>query len=205
MEAIDELVRLLGSMRQVVVLLADEDVDENLSSISSCRGSTFLNVVALGNVGASKSAILDSLIGHPVFPTRENGATRAPIYIDLQKDGSLSSKSIILQIDNKSQQLQTIRAPSLKLVDLPGLDQRIMDETLVSEYAQHNDVILLVIGPATQAPKIASSRAFKIAKEYDEGGTEHGRSSYCYGQCTLRFSHPCNLNSLEDGQRTWSS
>lgn len=38
-------------------------------------------------------------------PTGENGATRAPISIDLQKDGALSSKSIILQIDNKSQQV----------------------------------------------------------------------------------------------------
>lgn len=38
-------------------------------------------------------------------PTGENGATRAPISVDLQRDGSLSSKSIILQIDNKSQQV----------------------------------------------------------------------------------------------------
>ena len=56
-----------------------------------------------------------------------------------------------------------------------------MDETLVSDYAQHNDAILLVIVPAAQAPEMASSRALKIAKEYDGGGTEHGRSSYCYG------------------------
>lgn len=40
-----------------------------------------------------------------VQPTGENGATRAPISLDLQRDGSLSSKSIILQIDNKSQQV----------------------------------------------------------------------------------------------------
>ena len=51
MEAIDELVQLSGSMRQVAALLADEDADKNLSSSSSRRGSTFLNVVALGNVG----------------------------------------------------------------------------------------------------------------------------------------------------------
>lgn len=38
-------------------------------------------------------------------PTGENGATRAPICIDLLRDTSLSSKSIILQIDNKSQQV----------------------------------------------------------------------------------------------------
>ncbi|KAH7533818.1 hypothetical protein FEM48_Zijuj04G0172100 [Ziziphus jujuba var. spinosa] len=51
-------------------------VDENSSSSGSSRFVyTFLNVVVLGNV-----------------PTGENGATRAPISIDLQRDGSLSSK-----------------------------------------------------------------------------------------------------------------
>lgn len=38
-------------------------------------------------------------------PTGENGATRAPISIELNRDTSLSSKSIILQIDNKTQQV----------------------------------------------------------------------------------------------------
>ncbi|KAF5479362.1 hypothetical protein F2P56_000194 [Juglans regia] len=202
MEAIEELSQLSESMRQAGALLADEDVDENpgSSSGSSRRASTFLNVVALGNVGAGKSAVLNSLIGHPVLPTGENGATRAPISIDLQRDGSLSSKSIILQIDNKSQQvsasalrhslqdrlskgssgksrdeiylkLRTSTAPPLKLIDLPGLDQRIMDDSLVSEYAEHNDAILLVIVPAAQAPEVASCRAIRIAKEYDGDGT----------------------------------
>ncbi|KDO36768.1 hypothetical protein CISIN_1g035290mg [Citrus sinensis] len=66
MEAIEELSQLSDSMRQAAALLADEDVDENSSS-SSRRSSTFLNVVALGNVGAGKSAVLNSLIGHPVL------------------------------------------------------------------------------------------------------------------------------------------
>ncbi|KAL5778551.1 hypothetical protein ACOSQ2_009288 [Xanthoceras sorbifolium] len=199
MEAIEELSQLSDSMRQASALLADEDVDES-SSTSSRRSSTFLNVVALGNVGAGKSAVLNSLIGHPVLPTGENGATRAPISIELQKDGALSTKSIILQIDNKSQQvsasalrhslqdrlskgatgrgrdeiylkLRTSTAPPLKLIDLPGLDQRIMDESVVSDYGEHNDAILLVIIPAAQAPEIASSRALRIAKEYDGEGT----------------------------------
>uniref|UniRef100_A0A7N0U5X8 Dynamin N-terminal domain-containing protein n=1 Tax=Kalanchoe fedtschenkoi TaxID=63787 RepID=A0A7N0U5X8_KALFE len=102
MDAIDELAQLSDSMRQASALLADEDVDENTPSR---RPSTFLNLVTLGNVGAGKSAVLNSLIGHPVLPTGENGATRAPITIDLQRDDSLSSKSIVLQIDNKSQQV----------------------------------------------------------------------------------------------------
>ncbi|OMO51555.1 hypothetical protein CCACVL1_29731 [Corchorus capsularis] len=198
MEAIEELAQLSESMKQAAALLADEDVDEN--STSSRRSSTFLNVVALGNVGAGKSAVLNSLIGHPILPTGENGATRSPICIDLQKDGSVSSRSIILQIDNKSQQvsasalrhslqdrlskgssgknrdeiylkLRTSTAPPLKLIDLPGLDQRIKDDSVVSDYAERNDAILLVIVPAAQAPEIASSRALRLAKEYDAEGT----------------------------------
>ncbi|GLT44508.1 hypothetical protein SLA2020_183990 [Shorea laevis] len=198
MEAIEELSELSDLMRQGAALLADEDVDE--ISSSSKGPSTFLNVVALGNIGAGKSAVLNSLIGHPVLPTGENGATRAPISIDLSSDSSLSSKSIILQIDNKSQpvsasalrhslqdrlskgssgrsrdeiylKLRTSTAPTLKLIDLPGLEQRIVDDSLLSEYIEHNDAILLVIIPAVQAPEISSSRALRIAKEYDSEGT----------------------------------
>ncbi|KAL3574118.1 hypothetical protein D5086_024731 [Populus alba] len=214
MEAIEELSQLSESIMQAAALLADEDVDENSSS-SSRRNSTFLNVVALGNV-----------------PNGENGATRAPISIGLQRDVSLSSKLIILQSDNKSQQvsasyfmipaityhllssiltwledsktnalnihllciyfhslqdrpskgaagksrdemylkLRTSTAPTLKLIDLTGLDQRVVDESMVSDYAEHNDAIFLVIVPAAQAPEIASSRALRIAKEYDGEG-----------------------------------
>lgn len=51
MEAIEELTQLSDSMRQGAALLADEDLDENSSrSGSSRRPSTFLNVVALGNI-----------------------------------------------------------------------------------------------------------------------------------------------------------
>ncbi|KAF8019426.1 hypothetical protein BT93_G0186 [Corymbia citriodora subsp. variegata] len=201
MEAIEELVQLSDSIRQASALLADEDVDESSSSSSSSRRTTtFLNVVALGNIGAGKSAVLNSLIGHAVLPTGEGGATRAPICIDLNRDTSLSSKSIVLQIDSKSQQvsasalrhslqdrlskgssgrsrdeiylkLRTSTAPPLKLIDLPGLDQRVMDDSVISEYIQHNDAILLVIVPATQVLEISSSRALKAAKEYDTEST----------------------------------
>ena len=37
----------------------------------------------------------------------------------------------------------------------------------ISEYVEHNDAILLVVIPATQAPEISSSRALKIVKEFD--------------------------------------
>jgi dynamin GTPase len=38
---------------------------------------------------------------------------------------------------------------------------------MIGEHAQHNDAILLVVVPASQASEISSSRALKIAKEYD--------------------------------------
>ncbi|CAN0919693.1 DRP2A [Linum grandiflorum] len=66
MEAIEELSQLFDSMRQVASLHADEDIDESASS-SAKRSSTFLNVVVLGVVGAGKSAVLNSLIGHLVL------------------------------------------------------------------------------------------------------------------------------------------
>ncbi|KAK1285430.1 Dynamin-2A [Acorus calamus] len=199
MEAMEELIQLSESMVQASALLADEDVDE---SSSSKRSSTFMNVVALGNMGAGKSAVLNSLIGHPVLPTGENGATRSPINIDLQRDPSISSRLIILDLgENKSHQasasairhslqerlskgttgrgradeislkLRISTAPPLKLIDLPGLDQRSMDESLVNEYAAHNDAVLLVVVPAAQAPEIASNRALKLAREQDSEGT----------------------------------
>ncbi|XP_047315725.1 dynamin-2A-like [Impatiens glandulifera] len=192
MEAIEELAQLSDSMRQASALLADEDVDE--SSSSSKRPSTFLNVVALGNTGAGKSAVLNSLIGHPALPTGEGGATRAPICIDLARDGNLSSKSIMLQIDSKNQQvsasalrhslqdrlsksagksreeiylkLVTSTAPPLKLVDLPGVDKGSFDDSL-SNYVERNDAILLVIISAAQAPEISSYKGLRLAKEYD--------------------------------------
>lgn len=40
----------------------------------------------------------------------------------------------------------------------------------ISEYAEHNDAILLVIVPAAQASEIASSRALRVAKECDGEG-----------------------------------
>ncbi|XP_073139438.1 dynamin-2A-like isoform X2 [Henckelia pumila] len=194
MEAIEELSKLSDSMRQAAGLLADEDIDENSSSASSKRTSTFLNVVTLGNTGAGKSAVLNSLIGHPALPTGEGGATRAPICVDLIKDSSLSSKSIMLQIDSKPQQvsasalrhtlqdrlskisgksrdeiylkLRTSTAPSLKLIDLPGVDKGSLDDAL-GRYAEHNDAILVVVIPASQAPEVASAKAVRMAKELD--------------------------------------
>ncbi|KAK3123444.1 hypothetical protein QOZ80_8AG0631020 [Eleusine coracana subsp. coracana] len=41
----------------------------------------------------------------------------------------------------------------------------------ISNYAAHNDAILLVIIPALQAPNVVSSRALRIARELDPEGT----------------------------------
>uniref|UniRef100_A0A803MMF7 dynamin GTPase n=1 Tax=Chenopodium quinoa TaxID=63459 RepID=A0A803MMF7_CHEQI len=216
MEAIEDLSQLSDAMRQAASVLADEDVDDTSASASSSRrNSTFLNVVALGNVGAGKSAVLNSLIGHPVLPTGENGATRAPISIELNRDGSLSSKSIVLQIDNKTQQVSAsalrhslqdrlskgssgktrdeiylklrtstgyvylwpllLVAPPLKLIDLPGLDQRIVDDSMVSDYVAHSDAILLVVIPASQAPEVSSARGTRtigVISKIDQAASE---------------------------------
>ncbi|TVU11839.1 hypothetical protein EJB05_45447 [Eragrostis curvula] len=201
MEAMEELSELSESMRQAASLLADDDPSDDSAPR---RPTTFLNAVALGNVGAGKSAVLNSLIGHPVLPTGENGATRAPIVVDLQREPGLSSKSIVLQIDSKSQQvsasalrhslqdrlskgasggsgrgrgdeiylkLRTSTAPSLKLIDLPGIDQRVIDDSVINQYAGHNDAILLVVIPAMQAADVATSRALRLAKDIDSDGT----------------------------------
>ncbi|GJN03534.1 hypothetical protein PR202_ga20989 [Eleusine coracana subsp. coracana] len=189
MEALEELA---DATLQGTALLADDDPG------TGRRGSSFLNVVAIGNVGAGKSAVLNGLVSHPVLPTGENGATRAPICVELQRDASLSTDSIILHIDSKtagslrrslqdrlskvgssgtgrpdeiSVKLGTCTAPPLKLIDLPGIDQQSMDELMISNYAAHNDAILLVIIPALQAPNVVSSRALRIARELDPEGT----------------------------------
>uniref|UniRef100_A0A0D9WNU9 dynamin GTPase n=1 Tax=Leersia perrieri TaxID=77586 RepID=A0A0D9WNU9_9ORYZ len=186
MEAIEELSQLSESMRQAASLLADDDPSDDSTPR---RPSTFLNAVALGNVGAGKSAVLNSLIGHPVLPTGENGATRAPIVVDLQRDPGLSSKSIVLQIDSKSQQ---VSASSLRhsLQDrlskgassgsgrgrVEGINLKLRTSTgcrilTINEYAGHNDAILLVVIPAMQAADVASSRALRLAKDIDADGT----------------------------------
>ncbi|VAI60997.1 unnamed protein product [Triticum turgidum subsp. durum] len=151
-------------MRQAASLLADDDPSDDAAPR---RPSTFLNAV-----------------------------------VDLQRDPGLSTKSIVLQIDSKSQQvsssalrhslqdrlskatgpgrsrtdeiylkLRTSTAPPLKLIDLPGIDQRVIDDSTINEFAGHNDAILIVVIPAMQAPEVASSRALKLARDIDPEGT----------------------------------
>ncbi|CAH9119332.1 unnamed protein product [Cuscuta europaea] len=197
MEEIEELKQLADLMRQAGALLANEDVDAVMSA-SSRRPSTFLNVVALGCMGAGKSAVLNSLIGHPVLPTGEGGATRASVCVELKRESSLSSKVIVLQIDSKSQEvsasslrrslqerfgkvssksrdeiylkLKSSTSPQLKLIDLPGVEKGRLDSSS-SQYVEHSDAILLVVVPASLASEVSTYKALRIAKENDGEST----------------------------------
>ncbi|EYU22798.1 hypothetical protein MIMGU_mgv1a019457mg [Erythranthe guttata] len=124
--------------------------------------SYFISDCELFLQGAGKSAVLNSLIGHPVLPTGEGGATHAPTYVDLIRDRSLGSKTII----NPPSLLSRCPSPPLKLADLPGVDNVILGHSL-RQYAEGNDVVLLVVIPADQAPNVLSAQAIQIAKDYD--------------------------------------
>lgn len=69
----------------------------------------------------------------------------------------------------------------------------------ISEYVEHNDAILLVVIPATQAPEISSSRALKIVKEFDaESGfftvnlafSNFFKKNSSFISSLLSFAHP---------------
>ena len=49
-------------------------------------------------------------------PTGENGATRAPIVIDMERDDSLTSKGLLVQIENKTQQVSASKHHSCKCI-----------------------------------------------------------------------------------------
>jgi dynamin GTPase len=191
----DSLVLLGESMQQASALLADEDGDTSRGSSSS-----FLSVVALGAVSAGKSAVLNSLIGHPVLPTGENGATRAPIILDMERDKSSSRGGLAVVLEGRTQNvsasdvrhslqgrlknasaakgrteirltLRSASTPPLKLIDLPGLDSRSTDDSPAHDFAANNDTILLIVIPATTCRDVAASKALKLAQELDSEGT----------------------------------
>lgn len=198
--AMESLVLLADSMQQAAALLADaEDGDD-----APGQSASFLNVIALGSVGAGKSAVLNSLMGYPVLPTGENGATRAPIVIQMQRGSSSSNRGLYVVLDGKASNvsasdvrhslqgrlkswtpnarsgrtegiqltLQSGAAPPLKLFDLPGLDTRATsDDSLVQEFAENSDSILLVVLPAASVREVGTSKALKLAQELDSDAT----------------------------------
>ncbi|KAJ7563305.1 hypothetical protein O6H91_03G105200 [Diphasiastrum complanatum] len=196
----ENLILLAESMQQASALLADEESED-----VSTQDATFLNVVAVGNTGAGKSAVLNSLIGHAVLPTGENGATRAPILVDLESDKSGSKKGLaVLHSDGRAHQvsaseirhslqgrfsklisnpsrgqpedihlmLRSSTAPPLRLIDLPGLDQRDSSEdSLVHRYARSNDAVLLLVVPAPSVREITGSQALRVIQDIDGDGS----------------------------------
>ncbi|KAG0555995.1 hypothetical protein M758_11G017100 [Ceratodon purpureus] len=193
--AMDSLVLLGESMQQASSLLADED-----GSDAPKASTSFLSVVALGSVSAGKSAVLNSLIGHPVLPTGENGATRAPIILDMERDKSSSSRGLAVVLEGRTQNvsasdvrhslqgrlknassskgrtegirltLRSASTPPLKLIDLPGVSGSI-DDSPAHDLAANNDTILLIVIPATSCRDVAASKALKLAQELDSDGT----------------------------------
>lgn len=148
MGVMENLITVAEAMSQASAVLADQEGDATTASTS------FLSAIALGNVSAGKSAVLNSLIGHPVLPTGENGATRAPIIIDMERDKSGRPGGLAVVLEGRTQNVSasdirhslqgrlksvssskgrgdgirlTLRSnsgPPLKLIDLPGIDSR---------------------------------------------------------------------------------
>ncbi|KAG6546849.1 hypothetical protein Mapa_011702 [Marchantia paleacea] len=197
----ENLILLADTMQQAQALLADEDMEEAKSQSSP---PTFLNVVAVGHISAGKSAVLNSLIGYPVLPTGENGATRVPIIIEMKRDEGGNRKGLAIQVEGGRTQsvsasdlrhnlqgrlqkwtpnakgrpdeiklrLVSSAAPPLKLIDLPGMEGRApIEDSIVRDYAEHNDAVLLLVIPATQAATILGARALKLVQDLDSEGT----------------------------------
>ncbi|KAL8059916.1 hypothetical protein ABFX02_03G118400 [Erythranthe guttata] len=194
MEAIVKLSHLSDSVPLLLELLPGEDVDDTPSwKDAVAEELTFLNVVSLGDTGAGKSAVLNSLIGHPVLPTGEGGATPAPTYVDLVWSRLLAMETIVTHnTESESEEscpwfiqdsirmnwqehgqkifkFSTSTAPPLKLADMPGVDNLNLDQSL-KEYAEPSNAILLVVIPADQAPNVLSAQAIQIAKKLDAEG-----------------------------------
>ncbi|WVZ96109.1 hypothetical protein U9M48_041790 [Paspalum notatum var. saurae] len=74
MDAMEELAELADTTLKGAALLADDDPS---ADCPTRRASSFLTAVAIGNIGAGKSAVLNGLIGHPVLCTSSISATSA--------------------------------------------------------------------------------------------------------------------------------
>lgn len=61
---------------------------------------------------------------------------------------------------------------------------------------EHNDAVLLVIVPAAQSPEISSSRALKLAKEFDADG---GLQLHCRLALFAKLIKLCFLLTLLSG------
>jgi dynamin GTPase len=114
--AMDNLILLADTMQQAAALLSsgDEEATSRTSSSSSSSSSSFMSVVPLGNVGAGKSAVLNSLVGHPVLPTGENGATRVPIVIEMERDKPGSNRGLCVVLEGRTQTVSASKCYSFE-------------------------------------------------------------------------------------------
>lgn len=85
----EDLISLAETIQTSSTILADGVPGEDTSGPSS-----FLQLVVLGSIGSGKSAVLNSLIGHPVLPTAEGGATRFPLVIDIERNKHISGDGV---------------------------------------------------------------------------------------------------------------
>eukprot|EP00850_Spirogloea_muscicola_P024275 SM000553S17884 [mRNA] locus=s553:24:3168:- [translate_table: standard] len=152
--------------------------------------------------GAGKSAVLNSLIGHPVLPTADGGATRYPLLADLERDANIRPGNVLGTIDDKTQlstsaevrravqsgmkrwlptqsrgredarlTIRSASAPPLRVVDLPGVEQRGSDmDNVVRDYTSNGDAVLLVVLPASSAREAARLHVVQLAREIDPEG-----------------------------------
>lgn len=98
MDAIEELSQLSDSMRQAAALLADEEVDDTPSSVSSKRASTFLNVVTLGNtVSTAYQSLFTSSI--PFFLFLGMGVLLYWILMEYLKPDLYNRSRVILDLN----------------------------------------------------------------------------------------------------------
>jgi dynamin GTPase len=113
--AMDNLILLADTMQQAAALLSSEDEEgEEETSRTSSSSSSFMSVVPLGNVGAGKSAVLNSLVGHPVLPTGENGATRVPIVIEMERDKPGSNRGLYVVLEGRTQTVSASKCYSFE-------------------------------------------------------------------------------------------
>eukprot|EP00850_Spirogloea_muscicola_P022603 SM000303S11781 [mRNA] locus=s303:99059:105867:+ [translate_table: standard] len=191
----DDLVALADIMKQATTLLGDAGEE-------SATSSSFLQVVVVGSAGAGKSAVLNSLIGHPVLPTADGGATRYPLLADLERDANIRPGNVLGTIDDKMQlstsaeirravqsgmkrwlptqsrgredarlTIRSASAPPLRVVDLPGVEQRGSDmDNVVRDYTSNGDAVLLVVLPASSAREAARLHVVQLAREIDPEG-----------------------------------
>eukprot|EP00271_Cylindrocystis_brebissonii_P009737 TRINITY_DN248_c0_g2_i1.p1 TRINITY_DN248_c0_g2~~TRINITY_DN248_c0_g2_i1.p1 ORF type:complete len:1019 (+),score=213.90 TRINITY_DN248_c0_g2_i1:211-3267(+) len=121
----EDLISLSETISQASTLLADGVPGEDGTTHSS-----FLQVMVIGSMGCGKSGVLNSLIGSPVLPTAEGGATRFPLTIDLERnahirdDGVRGKMGTNQNMQSAAEICKVVLADMKKWVSARGQDQQ---------------------------------------------------------------------------------